>query len=62
MHRIALSEALTDIDASSKLERQVGFLPDAEEGRARGCERNGSRRNMTILGKRATIDLRTEFG
>jgi NTE family protein len=61
MHRIALSEALTDIDASSKLDAQLDFFLALKEAGRKAAKR-WLKAHYDDLGARATIDLRKEFG
>jgi NTE family protein len=61
MHRIALSEAMSDIDASSKLTAKLDFFLMLKKA-GRAAARNWLARHYDDLGKRSTIDLRAEFG
>ena len=61
MHRIALSEALNDLDASSKLTAKWDFFVMLREA-GRKAAKAWLARHFDDLGQRATIDLRTEFG
>lgn len=61
MHRIALSEALDDLDASSKLTAKWDFFVMLKEA-GRKAAKAWLARHFDDLGQRATIDLRKEFG
>jgi NTE family protein len=61
MHRIALSEALDDLDASSKLTAKWDFFVMLKEA-GRKAAKGWLARHFNDLGQRATIDLRKEFG
>jgi NTE family protein len=61
MHRIALSEALTDIDASSKLTAKWEFFEMLKTAGQKAA-RTWLKLHFDDIGKRATIDLRQEFG
>jgi NTE family protein len=61
MHRVALSEALKDIDASSKLTAKWDFFLMLREA-GRKAAKAWLARHFDDLGQRATIDLRKEFG
>jgi NTE family protein len=61
MHRIALSQALNDLDASSKLTAKWDFFVMLREA-GRKAAKAWLARHFDDLGQRATIDLRKEFG
>ncbi|MCO4053524.1 MAG: patatin-like phospholipase family protein [Bosea sp.] len=61
MHRIALSEALSDVDASSKLKAKLDFFLMLKKA-GRVAARNWLSKHYDDLGRRATIDLKAEFG
>jgi NTE family protein len=61
MHRIALSQALNDLDASSKLTAKWDFFVMLKEA-GRKAAKAWLARHFNDLGQRATIDLRKEFG
>ncbi len=61
MHRIALSQALNDLDASSKLTAKWDFFVMLKEA-GRKAAKAWLARHFDDLGQRATIDLRKEFG
>ena len=61
MHRIALSEALNDLDASSKLTAKWDFFVMLKTAGAKAAKA-WLARHYDDLGQRATIDLRQEFG
>jgi NTE family protein len=61
MHRIALSEALKDIDASSKLTAKWDFFLMLKKA-GRSAAKKWLTKHFDDVGKRATIDLRKEFG
>lgn len=61
MHRIALSQALNDLDASSKLTAKWDFFVMLREA-GRKAAKAWLARHFNDLGQRATIDLRKEFG
>jgi NTE family protein len=61
MHRIALSEALDDLDASSKLTAKWDFFVMLKEA-GRKAAKAWLARHLDDVGTRATIDLRKEFG
>ena len=61
MHRIALSEALHDIEASSKLDSQWKFFVTLKDA-GRAAARAWLVEHYDDIGRRATIDLRKEFG
>jgi NTE family protein len=61
MHRVALSEALKDIDASSKLEAQWEFFLMLKKAGQRAAKR-WLKDTYDDIGVRSTIDLRKEFG
>jgi NTE family protein len=61
MHRIALSEAVSDIDASSKLSAKWDFFLMLKRA-GRRAARRWLGAHFDDLGQRSTIDLRKEFG
>lgn len=61
MHRIALSEALKDIDASSKMDAKWDFFLMLKKA-GRTAARKWLDRNFDSIGETSTIDLRQEFG
>lgn len=61
MHRIALSEALKDIDASSKLKAKWDFFLMLKKA-GRSAARKWLNAHYDDIGNKATIDLRKEFG
>jgi NTE family protein len=61
MHRIALSEALAGIDASSKLDAQFDFFVMLKEAGRKAAKR-WLKTHYDDIGQRATIDIRREFG
>lgn len=61
MHRVALSESLTDIDASSKLTAKWDFFLMLKKA-GRAAARTWLATHFDDIGHRATIDLRKEFG
>ncbi len=61
MHRIALSESLKDIDASSKLTAKWDFFQVLKKA-GRAAARKWLTAHFDDIGSRATIDLRKEFG
>ncbi|MGL4438520.1 MAG: patatin-like phospholipase family protein [Bosea sp. (in: a-proteobacteria)] len=61
MHRIALSEALKDVDASSKLTAKLDFFLMLKEA-GRAAARKWLAAHFADIGQKATIDLRQEFG
>jgi NTE family protein len=61
MHRIALSEALSGIDASSKLDAKWDFFLLLKQA-GRKAAKDWLKSHFDDIGQRATIDLRKEFG
>jgi NTE family protein len=61
MHRIALSEAVADIDASSKLSAKWDFFLMLKRA-GRRAARRWLAAHFDDLGQRSTIELRKEFG
>ncbi len=61
MHRIALSEALTDVDASSKLDAKWDFFLMLKKA-GRAAAKKWLAAHYDDLGKRSTIELRKEYG
>jgi NTE family protein len=61
MHRIALSEQLSDIDASSKLTAKWDFFLMLKKA-GRAAARRWLAERFDDIGVRSTIDLRKEFG
>lgn len=61
MHRIAMSEALSDIDASSKLDAQWSFFVMLRDA-GRKAARQWLKQHYADVGERSTIDLRKEYG
>lgn len=61
MHRIALSEALSDIDASSKLTAKWDFFTTLRDAGRRAASR-WLNKHFDDVGVKATLDLRSEYG
>ncbi len=61
MHRIALSEALTDIDASTKLSARWDFFVRLKNA-GRAAARKWLAAHYEDIGVRPSIDLRAEYG
>jgi NTE family protein len=61
MHRIALSEALNDITAATKLDAKWDFFLELRKAGQKAAKA-WLKRHYDDIGQRATIDLRKEFG
>ena len=61
MHRIALSETLSDVDAGSKLDAKWTFFTTLRDA-GRKAAKAWLAENFEAVGERSTIDLRKEYG
>ncbi len=61
MHRIAMSEAIEDLDASTKMTARWDFFVSLKNA-GRAATRNWLDAHFDDLGQRGTIDLRAEYG